>query len=380
MKSFISFVITILLILVLAGGVYMWFTGDKVDLPIGGNFQEESSSSNNPQMGDDIFDDFESTQKPNESNPSDTENPPSESEPEDDGNNTQPEEPEEDEIAELTIPHNVTQLIASGLKMQTGAAVYLGVDRDRPEIRYTCDISSDLVSRISSNYTIGIMLAPLSYFEQVNKNNYTVIDWITEFEKYGFSYLSSTATEVATSGSGYITRYVMSNINYENVNRLFTAVGFIKITNGSTVTYKYSDFYDGVTYRSNARSVAYVASAALNAEAQGLVSHGAEGVKKLNDYIDESVGLANGELKPSYNGSTYHVTYDTSVQTMKVGETKSLKVTNTENVVVGTTYISLDSGIASVDINGNVTAKKAGSTTIKVYVAGKLYEIDITVS
>ena len=65
---------------------------------------------------------------------------------------------------------------------------------------------------------------------------------------------------------------------------------------------------------------------------------------------------------------------------MKVGETKSLKVTNTENVVVGTTYISLDSGIVSVDANGNVTAKKAGSTTIKVYVAGNLYEINITVS
>lgn len=374
MKSFISFVITILLILVLAGGVYMWFTGDKVDLPIGGNFQEESSSSNNPQMGDDIFDDFESTQKPNESNPSDTENPPSESEPEDGGNNALPGEPE------LDIPYNVAQLIVPGFKVQTGAAVYLGPDRDRPEIRYTCDVSSDLVSRIGSNFSIGIMMAPLSYFDQVNKNNYTVIDWITEFEKYGFSYLSSTATEVSPSGSGYITRYVMSNVNYENVNRLFTAVGFIKITTGSTVTYRYSDFYDNGTYRSNARSVAYVASAALNAEAQGLVSHGAEGVKKLNDYIDESVDLANGELKPSYNGSVYHINYDSSVKTMSVGETKSLKVTNTENAVVGTTYISLDSGIASVDANGNVTAKKAGSTTIKVYVAGKLYEIDITVS
>ena len=363
MKNFISFVITILLILALAGGVYMWTAGNKVDLPLGSDSQKESTSINNPQMGDDIFDDFESIQDP-----------PSEGEPENGGNNTLPGEPE------LDIPYNVAQLIVPGFKVQTGAAVYLGPDRDRPEIRYTCDVSSDLVSRISSNFSIGIMLAPLSYFDQVNKNNYCVIDWITEFEKYGLSYLSSTATEVSSSGSGYITRYVMSNINYENVNRLFTAVGFIKITNGSTITYRYSDFYDDITYRSNARSVAYVASAALNAEAQGQVSHGADGVNKLNSYIDESVDLANGKFAPIYDGSTYHVVYDTSVETMNVGDTKSLKVTNTENVVVGTTYISLDSGVVSVDENGNVTAKKAGSTTIKVYVAGKLYEIDITVS
>ena len=146
--------------------------------------------------------------------------------------------------------------------MQKGAALYLGDDTDRPEMRFTCEISSSLYSQNSANFKIGVLVAPQSYFDEVNTNSYTVIDWITAFNTEGKQYLTTyDVYESSRSSTGYLTQFIMTDIDYENINRKFVAVGFVKITNGGTVTYKYSSFPVGLTYRTNARSATPAANA-----------------------------------------------------------------------------------------------------------------------
>ena len=65
MKGFLSFVITILLILAIGGGIYYWYTGEVPEIP---KFPDKESTQNSEskQLGpSDIFDDFE---KPNNGN------------------------------------------------------------------------------------------------------------------------------------------------------------------------------------------------------------------------------------------------------------------------------------------------------------------------
>jgi len=263
--------------------------------------------------------------------------------------------------------------------MQKGAAVKISENAYRPEIRYTADVGSTIMNSLGSNYKIGIMIAPLQYFERVNVDSYTVIDWITAFEDAGLSYISSEVTETIETETGYVTRFVMSDIKYENVNRFFAAIPFVKITSGSSVTYKYGTFPTGTTYRSNARSVAYVASAALNAQALGQASHTESQLQKLNEYIDESVDLANGLIAPVYDGSLYGFTMICEATPLSIGETRDISVRIKEEVDIAIAFVSSDTSVVTVDSNGVMTAVGKGSATVNVYIVGKSLPLEITV-
>ena len=384
MRGFLSFVITILLILAIGGGIYYWYTGEVPEIPKFPDINSSQSSESEPRGPEDIFDDYE---KPNTGNNGDSGGNnessggnESSGDNESSGNGGNTDTPEEPTLKELSVPSNASSLIQSGMTMQKGAALYLGDDTVRPEMRFTCEISSSLYSQNSANFKIGVLVAPQSYFDEVNTNSYTVIDWITAFNTEGKQYLTTyDVYESSRSSTGYLTQFVMTDIDYENINRKFVAVGFVKITNGGTVTYKYSSFPVGLTYRTNARSAAYVAGAALNAHALGLEEFDENDLAKLNKYMMESRDYASGLSVPTYNGDMPKVflAWANVYKLWNVGDTEQLECYVEDDVELLIQYATSDESILKIDSQGMMTRTGSGEVTIYVYVYGLYAEIDV---
>lgn len=384
MRGFLSFVITILLILAIGGGIYYWYTGEVPEIPKFPDINSSQSSESEPRGQEDIFDDYEKPNTGNNSGSGGNNESSGGNESSDDnessGNGGNTDTPEEPTLKELTVPSNASSLIQSGMTMQKGAALYLGDDTDRPEMRFTCEISSSLYSQNSANFKIGVLVAPQSYFDEVNTNSYTVIDWITTFNAEGKQYLTTyDVYESSRSSTGYLTQFVMTGIDYENINRKFAAVGFVKITNGGTVTYKYSSFPVGLTYRNNARSAAYVAGAALNAHALGLEEFDENDLAKLNNYMMESRDYARGLSAPTYNGDMPKIflAWANVYKLWNVGDTEQLECYVEDDVDLLIQYATSDESILTIDSQGMMTRTGSGEVTIYVYVYGLYAEIDV---
>ena len=302
-----------------------------------------------------------------------------------DGLNGSVEKPEDKEQEPLKSPSNLSTLRVNGMQMMSGASVYIGGDEAlEPAMRFTCLVENSLVEQIENDSTkqAGMLMAPLDYFDAVNPNNYTYIDWIKEFDTAGKTYMLSLFEGYSKydNDTSYV-RFNLANVLYENINRKFVAIGVIITTNGNNVSYQYSAFDAGVDYRSNARSIAYVASAALNANALGLQPFDENKLAKLKRYVNMSVDYANGLEEPTNDNSTYalRITSGTT-KTLSVGGTFTVQTEMTPNVEVPIWYRSSDTSILTVDDTGKVTALKAGTANVRILLAGVEHTVTVTVS
>ena len=370
MKNFLYFIVAVLLCAILAGGVYV-ATQDNTQPP------DTSQSSSSVEDGFDDSSGSGSTNMGNNSSGGNTNSGTGNSENTDSGST------EEDNS--LKNPTNATSYIADGLEMVSGAAIYLGEEEYEPAIRFTCNVSGTVKTEVdgNSNKELAFLIAPVEYFDEVNPNNYTYMDWVTAFENAGKTVIYSVLEEgnFNANGDDYIVRFRLQNVLYKNINRDFVCMLVLKTTSGSSATYKYSAYPAGVDYRSNARSVAYVAAAALNANALGMASFSDDEITKLKGYINQSVDYANGKAEATDDGSMYAFTTNiTAPQTLSVGETLTVITTISPDVNVPVWYRSSDEAIIEVDSNGKVTAKAKGTAVVGVYVAGESYGITVTVS
>lgn len=381
MKNFFYFIVAVLLCAILAGGVYV-ATQDNTQPP------DTSQSSSSVEDG---FDDSSNSGSTNTGNNSsgggNTNSGTGNSGNTDSGNtnggNTDSGSTEEDNS--LKNPTNATSYIADGLEMVSGAAIYLGEAEYEPAIRFTCNVSGAVKTEVDSdaNKELAFLLAPVEYFDEVNPNDYTYMDWVTAFENAGKTVIYSVLEEdnFNANGDDYIVRFRLQNVLYKNINRDFVCMLVLKTTSGSSATYKYSAYPAGVDYRSNARSVAYVAAAALNANALGMASFSDDDLAKLKSYVNKSVDCANGKAEATDDGSMYAFTTNiTTPKTLSVGETLTVITTISPDVNVPVWYRSSDEAIIEVDSNGKVTAKAKGTAVVGVYVAGESYGITVTVS
>ena len=367
MKGFFGFILSILLIVVICGGVYVWYTGEIPKLP---NLESSQETESTPHGPSDIFDDHESSSDSNSGNNESS----NDGELGNGGGNTTP------ELKELTVPTNASYITENGLTMLKGAALFLG-ESERPELRYTCEVSKSLYESQSENYEIGILLAPLAYFDAVNANSYTVIDWFAVFNDKNVQYLTqSSVYETAASSTGYMAKFVLTEIDYENINRKFTAVPYVKITSGFSVTYKYGVYEEGVNYRNTARSVAYVAGAALSAYSQGLEDLTPQSEAKLKRYIMESRDYAHGLAVPTYDEVYYKVKLIwNEIYGLQVGKTAQVTCYVEEDVDVLIQFKSTDTSIFTVDQSGLITAVGEGKAKLQIYIAGLYAEIDVEI-
>lgn len=277
--------------------------------------------------------------------------------------------PLEDENA-LKDPANVDDLIIDKLIMKKGAKLNLSVTSKT--LQFECAEDESII--FGNKY---FLLAPLSSFDAVNPNNYTYMDWISVFDSAGIEYTLLTFSDMSKYKEDDVTYYVGSlQAAYENVNTMYVGVGVWKDFNGD---YHYAAYPVGETYRSSARSVSYVAAAALNAHVTGEESCDSNELAILRDCVNMSVDLANGLETPSNDGSMYSVEIIPIEKTLSLYETLKLEVNIAEGVMVPIIYVSADKDVATVDALGKIRAVGAGFTNIAVYVAGAPTLISITV-
>lgn len=400
MKRALSFIVAMLLIVLVIGGVYAVTqdntdssSGSKVDSSISEDETSDRTSSDMSNSGTDDSDsgyNDSSNWGSNDSSNADSGNM--------DGGNTGSDDMDSgntdsgntdsggtEENNTLKNPANVTSYIASGLEMKPGAAIYLGEEEYEPAIRFTCKVSATLKSVLDNDdsKSLAFLIAPVDTFDEVNPKNYTYMDWVTEFDKAGKTKIYSVleSGNIQESGGEYFVAFRLQNVLYKNMNRGFVCMTVLAMKSGNTTTYKYNAYPAGVDYRSNARSVAYVAAAALNANALGMESFSSQEVERLKGYVNQSVDLANGKAQATDDGSMYAFTTNiTAPQKLSIGESFTVVTTISPNVNVPVWYRSSDESVIEVDESGKVTAKGKGTAVVGVYVAGESYGITVTVS
>ena len=292
----------------------------------------------------------------------------------------------DDTQTELTPPADETSYIAEGMTMLGGASVYMGDDDSLdPAIRFTCLIDNELKAEVEAdeNKSLAILVAPLDYFEAVNANSTTYIDWVNAFAEAEKTVIMSVFDGYGTYNdyTSYM-RFTLTNVLYNNINRKFVAMGVLIDNSSGTPTYKYSAMPEGQTYRTNARSVAYVAGAALNAYAMGLETFTEERAAKLRTYIDMAVDKANGLSAHTNNGDMPEVTITSSKSvTMALNSYHTIEGTvEPVGLDVPARFVSSNENVATVSEAGVVYARGYGSATITLYIAGEAYTISVTCS
>lgn len=356
MKSILRFIVSVLLMVGIVGGAYALTKAWQ-----GSSNEEQSESTEQSVSG--------------KTESSGIEQPESS----DSGNTT----PSETATA-LTEPSNKSALVQDGITMATGAAVYLGEDEPGPAIRFTFNVSADVKTAVESDEdkTLAFLCAPVEYFDEVNTGNYTYIDWVTAFERANKTVIYSEldSSNFQASGENYIMRFRLQSVLYKNTNRAFVCMLVLATKTGSTTTYRYNGYESGVNYRNNARSLAYVSSAALNAHALGLETFDETALTKLKSYVNRSVDYANGLEEATGDNSTYAYQVKALMhENMQVGEKFTIAVTITPDVDVPVWYRSTDESVATVDDNGVVTITGKGTAVIGVYVAGQVEGVTVTI-
>ena len=285
----------------------------------------------------------------------------------------------------LKVPANVSTLEADGLKMNKEAELYLGDHATRPSLRFTCNLSGALKAEVDAdeNKSIAMLCFPKKSFDLVNPMEHTVIDWVNAFEQAEITdYIVSEFTEnIHAVGSDYYFRFKLMGVPATSTNLEVVALGMIITTHeDGTKSYQYASFADGETYRSSARSIAYVSAQALNNHTLGTGTMDADVHARIKGYINESVDLANGE-QITEDGTMYEFTLaPKGTQTLKVGESIRLETSITPLFRLPVAYRSTDESVATVGADGKVTALKPGTTVIAAYVAGQVKSVTVTVT
>lgn len=374
MKNILYLILSLLLSVVFVGGVMKMMQPQTSETP-----ESTATDSTDDFWGDNSEEN--STDSKDESVKEDA----SDSTGKEDSSETEKEE-ELPMLKGLKIPANEADLIEERLEMRTGAQLYVGNDVERPQLRFSCNVTKELRAEIegNANKQLAMLLFPANGFDFVNPDKYTYIDWITALDKAGQTgyVLSYFDNNYQPNGEDYYIAFRFENIPYKQINNSIAALGVVITTNADgTKTYEYSKLPVGQTYQSNARSVAYVAAASLNAHVLGMETFTNDRLALLKSYINESVDKAVGHASATNDGSMYAFTVmPTGPKAVKVGETFALQVFVSPAVNIPIWYRSTDESILTVDDNGNVTAKAKGTAVIGVYVAGESYGVTVTVS
>lgn len=253
-------------------------------------------------------------------------------------------------------------------------------------IRFTTIITPELYNEVTSdeNKDFGFVIAPLSYYSQVDVNNTGNCDWIKLFEQYSLKVMTfvNVSPVAVTESNGTLIEYRYSgsvaDIKYKNTNLAFLGVCFVKTTNGENIEYKYASFENGLSYSQCGYSYSYLAAERLNAYIVNNEYLSQSDLDILNNIINSSVDYANGLSEPTEDNSTYNVTLSETNKTLKAGETFILEANIAENVQTPVWWQSSDQSVAIVK-DGVVTAINNGTTTITAVIAGKKYTCLVTV-
>ena len=267
--------------------------------------------------------------------------------------------------------------------MQQGAYISLDTDYETtPLMRFECVLENSLVEEVSNdpNKKVGIVVASLDDFNEVNENNLACIDWIKKFEKAGKEPRVFESTEFSKYNEMYCSMYGYYLVSPLDMNKRYVAWGYLADSSSGETVYQYAMLPEGKTYRDTARSAAYLASGSMNKFNMGGSSMTDEQYNLLRGYVDFAVDSANG-VNPVLDGSMPSViTPDGNAIKMCVGDSRKINFQiQPEGLDLCVYYRSKDETVAAVNESGEITALNVGATAIEVYVAGMPYQFTVEV-
>ena len=295
---------------------------------------------------------------------------------------------EDEETETLVTPDNVLDYVVTDW---VASPIFLPIESadDYGNLYVRLQVPSTLKTLVDSNDNtcLAILFVEQRLFEAANGFKYKYFDWVSQLDICRVEYQLQKLDITVRADNEYSIEESFP-IVYEQVNTVWVAMGVLITTDSDgNETYKYSTYSSG-DYRTNARSLAYVAAESLSKYALGDTSiwetedtnEIAAYVDSCKTYVNWSVDLANWLTEPTDDDSTYSVTVSPTAITLNVGETATVNVSVAQDVNVPVAYKVYHSGIAMVSDNGVVKALSAGNTIVVVYVAGVSYVVNIKVT
>lgn len=205
--------------------------------------------------------------------------------------------------AENLKPLNASLLPADSLIGEGGFVMQYGAEIRLNEvtgIRFKANISAELVNAVSAaeDMSFGIVIAPAFYFEkaiEIGRESDGACDYVNALEEletlYGARPALKLKCEPVLQGGGWIIQGSVVNILFNNTNLSYSAAAYVKFESGSgESSYRYACYPD-TDCLSMARSVSYIATAALNDES---ADYGEVNRDVLRDFIRRGIDLAAG--------------------------------------------------------------------------------------
>ena len=158
---------------------------------------------------------------------------------------------------EATVSEVVVKGTSPKLMLEDGASVRMSTPTG---IRFTGYANKNYVDALkteTNEVTLGMLITPTEYLSNVDKFTKEALDNCNDIT--GRKYLEIDATTVLTDKDDYKINCAMVNVLKYNYDREFSAILYVKVTEGDTTEYIYSAYNKA----NNSRSIAYVASVAL---------------------------------------------------------------------------------------------------------------------
>lgn len=298
--------------------------------------------------------------------------------------------PKRNRIAKTAFsqPESAASEDTEGFYMENGAGIRLNTVTG---IRFRARVSEELVQKVrqTENAEFGIVIAPAYYFSKALEL------FGPEFSDGGFDYVSAleslsgqygarpalqmSCEPIRASSGNWVIQGSVVNILYNNTNLDYASIAYIKTGTAAGAEYRYAG-YSGTELTEHARSVSYVATAALNDQT---ADYGEVGKELLREFvfrgIDRAANLTEEEsqrqskreielsmaelkgiLEPGTSVAltvTATVTYDK--EALETGNMRTLEA-------YPFYWQSSDEKVAEISRTGEVTGRGEGSVTISV--------------
>ena len=242
-------------------------------------------------------------------------------------------------------------------------------------------------------FKLCAIIVPASYFEEIEAEcqEGEQIDWYQKLKDQNKKMLHLEQTDpdnvlpyVIGGKNVYLAHFSIANIKPENVNRKFTCIFYIQRyadANATEGVREYATYPEGQTYKSFARSYAWICGEALNDWALGSPTHSKqETLDHLFTVMDYACDLANGVETPSADGSTVSFQFHASSVELELDQGAVLTYTMTPELHIPIRWHSQDRSVVSVDDTGTIRSVGYGKTYVVATVAGVNHYFTVTVT
>ena len=248
----------------------------------------------------------------------------------------------------------------------------------------------DEAVQASSNKSFGMLIAPVDYFAAVsNEVSAHGKTWHEAFAEAGINPKITDDLDLYEEKDEagkllyYRIRYDFGQILFNNTNREFSAIGYVKTVNGDKIEYTYAVFENENTVITSARSIAYLTAGALDAAAAVGEKLPTETETALRNVLIASTYKSLGSAAVGDEGYTYSLMFAPKQGNVTLSKGSSLKLTEvytpSSNIAFSQIWTSSDSSVATVSRDGLIKAIAPGNAKIMLYSAGATAVISVTV-